>query len=188
MGKAHPVETFANNDVVTPLEFNREAQELLAELNGGMDRENMPSVGLAQTKVALAQINDFETLALNTVRDITRTVAESADSWFEIAVGAAGRISIVTPDCVLECGAECTAQFNAGARSPVGFGLFVDGRLVAFSSLFRCEFGSWEVTAVEPVAPGTHIVDMRLMIAGTIATDTTYRITDRTMYVRAMVR
>jgi len=159
----------AADDVATAHEINAAQQSFASEMNGGIDRENIPAHAILDTKLANGCTEFYE--ASDTA---TGTLTNTGGAWTAVLPGAAGvdfqvtgpgRLllhGVLTLYNVLETAAPSDAAFAVGVR--------VDGRVVGdtgmdnytSSGAFDGGFSTHTkvITAAPWVGPGIHDVEL----------------------------
>lgn len=168
MARIYPVLDWSDGMTLTPHPLNAELNAIVGEMNGHLDRDNIPDRLLVTEHVNPDVFHGILWLT-DTVTQAIPSGSE-ASAWV-VPDGMFG--TIVTGDGRLEVEAHvqwnATALTSTGVRAPL-VRIRVDGRMVP-SDVQRSflEDNAAAVTANVPVGPGTHRVEV--VVAPAASTD-----------------
>ena len=168
MSRVHPVEDWADDDVLSPDEPNPEIANLVSEINGHVDRDNLDTSILTGAKVALDAFHGFVELEGAGTDSVVRDNADT-NRWVSIESG-----TLTTDDGVIKCSGWLTYDVPDSAFTTpkhVEMGLRVDGEIACrsgssawlSSDTLWCEGsitrgpGAHKVEIVVRVTPGEYI-------------------------------
>ena len=162
-----PKETVKSGEVAAPHALNLETAVCVAQMNGGIDRENVPANQVTKAKVPIDEMQTAWYKQATTVGGVRQTLVQDSTSGlgfapipddsglpFEevIPVPAAGDLHIISSGGY---------QIATGTAFPgrLAFAVLVDGIVYALEDdNRRMNIGCWERDVRVPVAAGEHIV------------------------------
>lgn len=191
MARSYKQADMKAGDIVTPVEMNEEFRSVIGELNGHLDRDNLPAGTVTdRDKIAVDTFNTiFFTEDVTSVA-ITRSGFTDRQQWFDVDGMVA---TITTGDGALEIEAQITLSVQADQGS-FDFGIFVDGTLVARSDPelpAKWNRDSKCLDVEVPVGAGPHTIKSRIRIqpdGGGAGVGLTQTQTGRCLWVRHLKR
>lgn len=180
MAKVEDRERWSDTEVLNVPQVNAELRETVAEMNGRIDRENLPSLNTAKFHVGTFNEPLVVSGASATISNVS-----TSQSWSEIDAG-----SLLCADGRVEVEAVASVTDNL-ARGWYSLGVMIDGRLVARTPSSDIQDRmSLRCFACPPVAQGVRRISLVAQAApgSPVATLTTLNVGNYLLFARSVVR
>jgi hypothetical protein len=175
MARVEDQELWSDGDVLNVDQLNVELKSLAGEMNGRLDRDNLPSVSEGEFVA-----DTFNTILIASGSSFSITDNSDPQHWHTVLSG-----TLVCEDgrCQVEAVAVAsTAWWCLGVR--------IDGQLVARSPVSDTPVGLTTLRAVgaPPVGPGTRRVELVVQVSPGLGIADTLTVGNHILWARSVVR